>query len=131
MNLSVSNDNSVSSGFSAKRMLLLFGGLLIIGAAGYFNLRGHWAFYLFAHLGALGVVGLLGVAAASIGRIKGHDYVTALGIGVALPIALGVIAVFLVRFLGEKGVFYCGGAVSLAVALLIIVYYSVFRRKPA
>lgn len=110
--------------------LWLFLGLLIIGAVGYFTLRGHWSFYGFSHAGAIGVLGLFGVAAGTIARAKGRGYNLAFLLGFVLPIVLGVAAVFAVRIAGGEGTpFYCGGSVSLAVAILIIIGYSVLRKR--
>ncbi len=115
---------------TANRITLISLGLLIVGTAGYFSLRGYWFFYLFAHAGALGVMGLLGVAAGSIARKKGYDFTKAFYTGFVIPIVLGLIAVFVVRYAGGEGTpFYCGGSVSLAAAILIIVGYLLVRRK--
>ena len=114
----------------AVKTFLLFLGLLLIGSTGYFVLRGHWAFYFFAHLGALGVMGLFGVAAAAVARKKGRSDRTAFLFGFAVPIVVGVVAVFLVRFLGEAGTpYYCGGSVSLMAAILIIGGYLFSRKR--
>jgi hypothetical protein len=71
----------------------------------------------------------LSVAAGSIARRKGLDFWKAFLVGTISPVVLGVAAVLLVRYLGDQGVFYCGGVVSLAVSLLIIIGYSFARRK--
>jgi hypothetical protein len=113
-----------------SRMLLLSYALLVIGGVGYFTLRGHWSFYLFAHLGALGVIGLLATAAAAIAGRRGHDKGKAWLLAFLLPIITGLIAVAGFRFLGRAGIFYCGGSVSLAVAVLAIISYAIVKRRP-
>lgn len=105
--------------------------LLIVGVAGFFILNSFWIHYIFAHVGALGIVGLLAVAAGAIAKSRGRDFRNAFLIGTIYPVALGVIAVLLFRYLGDRGVFYCGGVVSLAVSVLIIIGYLFARRKTA
>ncbi|MCP4634271.1 MAG: hypothetical protein GY855_15200 [candidate division Zixibacteria bacterium] len=118
------------SGISKEcKLFLLCLGLLLIGFVGYITLRGFWVGYIFAHLGALGIVGLLGIAAGAIAKKKGRDYWKAFKLGLFLSICGGIISVLLVYILGEKGTIYCGGSVSLIVAILIIFYYSLIPKK--
>lgn len=122
----------VSEGKTRKHQLWVSLLLLVIGVAGYFTLRGHWLFYGFAHTGAVGLIGLFGIAAGSIARIKGRDYNLAFWLGFLTPVVLGIAAVLVVRFAGGPGTpFYCGGSVSLAAAVLILISYSVVRKRPA
>ncbi len=78
-------------------------GFLIVGSIGYFSIpREIWTFYLFAHLGALGVMGLFGCAAGLIARKKYRGYWTAFSLGFFFPIISGFVAVFLF-WMGEDG----------------------------
>ena len=120
------NSKTVSG---AKWMLLVSLGLLIIGCIGYFSSpRGLLIFYVFAHLGALGLLGLFGSAAGVLARKKLRGYWTAFLLGSLLPIILGIVAV-LAFWLGEEGHLYCGGSVSLAVATLVAVFYLLAKKK--
>jgi len=60
-----------------SRIILLFLGLLIIGVIGYFSLGKFWIDSIFAHVGGLGIIGLLGGLAGIIAKdlkvyLKGH-----------------------------------------------------------
>ena len=97
-------------------------GVLSVGVAGYLSLpRGSWGFYFFAHLGALGVVALFGCAAGFLARRRRRAFWTAFGVASLVPIAAGAIAVLV--FWVKRGHLYCGGAVTLPVALLILMVY--------
>jgi len=74
-----------------KWMLLVSLCLLIIGCIGYSSLsRGLITFYVFAHLGALGLLGLFGIAAGALARKKFRNYWTAFLLGSLFPIILGI-----------------------------------------
>jgi peptidoglycan/LPS O-acetylase OafA/YrhL len=114
-----------------KRVFLISLVLVIIGTVGFFTLRGHWAFYPLAHAGALGVLGLLGALAGLIAEKKGYDFRKAFLVGLLVPVALGVIAVFAVKIIGGEGTpFYCGGSVCLAAAIILIIIYSLVKARP-
>jgi len=106
-----------------NRILLLFLGLFIIGVIGYFALRNLWIGSIFAHVGGLGIIGLLGGLAGIIAKKKGYSYWKAFLLGLILPIFLGVMAVLLVEPSS------CGGSPSLAAALLIVIIYSLIKRR--
>ena len=106
-----------------SKVQLLFLGLLIIGVIGYFALRNLGINNVFAHIGGLGIIGLLGSLAGIIAKKKGYGYWKAFLFGLFLPILMGVIAVLLPQ------TFSCGGSPSLAAALLIIIIYSLIKRK--
>ena len=113
-----------SNGITVESWIfLLFLGLLIIGVIGYFALRNLGINNVFAHIGGLGIVGLLGSLAGIIAKKKGYGYWKAFLFGLFLPILVGVIAVLLPQ------TFSCGGSPSLAAALLIIIIYSLIKRK--
>jgi hypothetical protein len=113
---------------SARRIFLLFAGLLIIGVAGYFIFRELWLRYVFAHLAGLAIMGFLGCWAGIIARSKGYGFWRAFLLGFVPPIILGVGAVLIVHSSGGHG---CGGIVSLAAAFLVIIgCYCAKRKKP-
>jgi len=98
-------------------------GLLSVGAVGYLSLpRGGWRFYFFAHLGALGVVALFGCAAGFLARRRSRAFWTAFSLASLVPIGAGAIAVL--AFWVKRGHLYCGAAVTLPVALLMVVAYA-------
>ena len=100
---------------------------LVIGAAGWLLLdRGPWVFYLFAHLGALGIMGLFGAATGELARRKQRAWWPAFLLGSLLPAAMGIGAVLLL-WLGKDGHLYCGGSVCLAVAILNVGIFSLVR----
>lgn len=112
-----------------KRALLSSLIILIVGCIGYFSLpRGAVIFYISAHLGALGLLGLIGSAAGALARRKGRSYSTAFFLGSLLPIAAGLVAVALFAAL-VGGRISCGGSVSLAVAVIVVASYSFMSRK--
>jgi energy-coupling factor transporter transmembrane protein EcfT len=114
---------------SEKWTSLLSLSLLIVGSTGYFSLhRDSWIFYVFAHMGALGVIGLLACAAGVVARMKRRNYWRAFIIVTLLPIISGLVAV-LIFLMGEEGHLYCGGVVSLAVSILLIVFYLLLKKK--
>jgi peptidoglycan/LPS O-acetylase OafA/YrhL len=104
-------------------------GLLIIGIIGYFSLnRDLWLFYVFAHVGALGVIGLLAGVAGFVAKKKQRSYWKAFVVVTVSSIVSGLIAV-LILFAGEEGQLYCGGTVSLAVAIVLIILYLFMKKK--
>ena len=107
-------------------MFLLWLVFSLIGLAGYVVFAGLWVRYIFAHIGGLGVIGLLGCLAGSIAIKKDRSYGKAFFAGFVPPIILGVIAVGLVYASGGHG---CGGIVSLSVAAVVIVFYGLIKKK--
>jgi hypothetical protein len=111
-----------------KRAFYLSLGLLALGAAGYFlTERGLPVFYISAHMGALGLLGLFGSLAGVLANKKRHNYWVAFWLGTLLPLLAGWIGV-LVFLLGKDKQFYCGGSVSLVVAFLIIFFYLLVKK---
>ena len=109
--------------FGEIKLLVLFLLLLIISIIGYFISDNQWLDYTFAHMGGLCIVGLLGCCAGFIARKKGYGFWKAFLLGFSLPIFLGFIAAFITQPIA------CGGTVSLAVALLILIIYSFVKRR--
>ena len=112
------------NGITIERMIFLLSlGFLIIGIIGYFALDNLLIGSIFAHVGGLGIIGLLGGFAGIIAKKKGYDYWQAFLLGFILPIFLGVISVLLVEPMS------CGGSPSIAAALLIVIIYSFTKRR--
>jgi len=111
-----------------KWIFMLFAGLLIIGAAGYFAFPNPWQRYFFAHAGGLGILGLLALLTGIIAERKGFNFKLAFGLGFALPTLMGILAVLIVQLYGGRG---CGGIVSLAASFLTISFYGLARKRNA
>ena len=103
---------------------------LIIGLTGYFAFLNHWIRYIFAHVGALGVIGLFAWLAGTIAAGKGLSDKRAVLLGFFPPVILGIIAVYIVDP-PKEGVIpsSCGGIVSLAVALTVVIIYLVLKKS--
>ena len=69
---------------------------LIIGLVGYFAFWNNWTRYIFAHVGALGIIGLFAWLAGTIAARKGLNDKRAVIIGFFPPVIIGIIAVYLV-----------------------------------
>jgi len=107
-------------------VLPLFLGLSVIGLASYVVFAGLWVRYIFAHIGGLGVIGLIGCWAGSVAKKKGYSYWKAFFAGSVPPIMLGIISVGVVHTLGGHG---CGGIVSLFVAIAVVLYYHLAKKR--
>ena len=99
------------------RIPLVFTLLFLVSLIGYFSTESHLIKITFAHLGGLGIVGILGSIAGVIATKKGYTYLKVLSLVLILPILLGSIAVILFKPIS------CGGSISFAVALLLFLYY--------
>ena len=106
-----------------RRILVLCLLVLIISITGFLASDNQWIDYIFAHLGGVSIVGLLGCCAGVIARKKGYGYWNAFLLGSFLPIILGFIAVLLFQPTS------CGGSVSLAVAVLIVIIFSLLKPR--
>jgi hypothetical protein len=106
-------------------LFLLSVALLIAGSAGYITFKNLLSGYLLAHVGALGLIAMLACLAAVIARKRGYSYWRAFAAGLVLPIIAGTGFASAALFLGQRGEpMICGGAVSLAVSILICIGYS-------
>lgn len=115
-----------------SKLHLLFLGLLSISFIGYFALRELWIGFIFAHVAALGIMGFYGCLAGAIAKKKGYSYGRAFQIGFFLPIILGGISAFLFVPSGQSGLpLTCGGWVSLAAGIVVVISYSFVKRKDA
>jgi hypothetical protein len=106
-----------------NRVLLLFLGLLVIGVIGCFALRSLWMGSIFAHVGGVGIIGILSSLTGIIAKKKGYSYWKVFLIGLILPVCLGVIAVLLIEPIS------CGGSPSMGVALLLVIICSLIKRR--
>ena len=123
------NKKEPGSGITREcSIFLLFIGLLIFGLAGYFALHNFGVRYVFAHIGGLAIIGLLGYWAGRIAKKKGYRFWKVLLFGFGIPVILGVFSVFLVHILGGRG---CGGSVSIIAALLVVIGCFFVKRKNA
>ena len=114
-----------------SKIILISTITLIFGLIGYFVFSNHWIRYIFAHVGALGIIGLFAWLAGTIAARKGLNDKRAVIIGFFPPVIIGIIAVYLVDP-PKEGVMpsSCGGIVSLAVALsVVIIYLAIKERK--
>jgi len=113
-----------------NRMPFISLGLLIIGFAGGYALRGAWISFPLYHLGGLASLSLLACASGALARRKGRGYWRAYSITLILSAVLGIIAAYVWPTSGEEGrPATCGGSVSLVIALIAIVYWAVVKRK--
>lgn len=113
-----------------NKLNLFFLGVLSGSFIGFFALRTHWVGLIFAHTAALGIMGFYGSWAGTIARKKGYHYWAAFRLGFFLPLVLGVFAAFL--FVPDDRSHLpltCGGWVSLAAGLVVVLVYSFLRKK--
>jgi len=115
-----------------SKLHLLFLGLLSIGFVGYFALRKLWIGFVLGHAAALGIMGFYGCLAGAIAKKKGYSYGRAFQIGFFLPIILGGISAFLFLPSGPRGLpLTCGGWVSLAAGIVVVISYSFLKKRDA
>jgi hypothetical protein len=115
-----------------SKLHLFFLGLLSIGFVGYFALRKSWIGFALGHAAALGIMGFYGSLTGAIAEKKGYSYNRAFQIGFFLPIVLGVISAFLFLPSGPRGLpLTCGGWVSLAAGIVVVISYSFVKKRGA
>ena len=113
-----------------KKIFILSIITLIFGLITYFIFRDHWIRYIFAHIGALGLIGLFACLTGAIAKKKGLNYRKAVLLGFFPSILLGIIVDYLIDPPRENGLpSSCGGIVSLAVALIIVIVYFIAKEK--
>lgn len=122
----MSSQNDFHVQFSPTKILILSLILLVLGICGYLLINESLAKYIFAHIGGLGILCLLGCLAGFISRKKGYSCWKAFAAYLISSILSGVIAAGIVNGIGGRG---CGGSVSLAIALMVILCYAVARKK--
>jgi len=109
-----------------NRLLLISVVIIILGIVGYFIFRNFWIAYIFAHLGGLGVMVPFGCWAGWVAKKKGYGFWLAYSLGFLLPVILGILTTFWVHLTGGGG---CGGIVSIAVALIVVIGYYLVKDK--
>ncbi len=110
-----------------KKVFLIFTIVLVIGIIGFLSFGHTLTGHIFAHVGGLGILGLLAGLSGIIARRKNYNYRTTFLLSFFLPILLGLVVVGLV-FLSQ-GIVYCGGGVSLVVAVIILIIVLFRKRK--
>ncbi|MCK4663211.1 MAG: hypothetical protein KAT68_10120 [Bacteroidales bacterium] len=113
-----------------KNIFILSIVTLITGLIAYFIFWDHWTRYIFAHIGALGIIGLFAYLAGTIAEKKGLNYKKAILLGFFPSILLGIIADYLIDTPRENGLpSSCGGIVSLCVALIVVIIYFIAKQR--
>ena len=97
--------------------------MLIISIVGYFNSEVAWLENTLAHLGGLSILGFIGSLIGIIAVKKGYNYWKTLLVSILIPVILGFTAVLIVQPMT------CGGTVSLASSLLLLIIFSVLRHS--
>lgn len=120
------NKMSVTAILIAKRVFLIITVVLVIGIIGFLYFDYTPTGYIFAHVGGLGIIGLLAGLSGLIAGKKNYNYSKTFLLAFLLPILLGLIVVGIVFI--SNGIVYCGGGVSLAVAAIILIIV-VLRKK--
>jgi len=111
----------------SKKVFLIFAVVLLIGIIGFLSFGHTLTGHIFAHVGGLGILGLFAGLSGIIARGKNYNYHKTFLLSFLLPIMLGLLVVGLV-FLSQ-GIVYCGGSVSLAVAIIILIIVLFRKRK--
>ena len=78
--------------FYQKRILIFSVITLVIGIIGYLIYLHQWPKYIFAHIGALGIIGIITYFIGNLADKKGLHYKKAVLLGFSLPIILGILA---------------------------------------
>ena len=113
-----------------SKVQLFFFGLLNFSFIGYFALRQSWIGFIFAHMAALGIMGFYGCLAGTIAKNKGYRYSRAFQLGFFLPIIFGAISAFLWVPAGEGHLpLTCGGWVSLAAGIVVVIAFAVVKKR--
>ena len=114
----------------AKKIFIFSLIVLMLGLIGYFIFLNHWIRYIFAHIGALSVIGLFACLAGAIAKKKNLNYRNAVLISFFPSIFIGIIAVYLVDTPRENGLpSSCGGIVSLVFALIVVIIYLIAKER--
>ena len=115
---------------NANRLFWVSLGLLIIGFACGYALRGTSMSFVLYHLGGLGALGLLACGSGAIAEKKGYSHWRGFIIALSLSVLLGVIAAYVIPPAGQESrPAACGGSVSLVVALIAIAFWSLKKRR--
>ncbi len=113
-----------------NKMDLLFLGILSFSFLGALAFLHHWVGFILIHIGGLSILGFYGCLSGIIAKSKGYGYWQAFLIAFLLPIILGVIAAFLFNLNGESDLpLTCGGWVSLAAGLGVVLYFTFIKKR--
>jgi hypothetical protein len=124
------NSKKKLNGNLAKKILIASIITFLLGLIGYFIFHDNWVKYIFAHVGALGILGLFACLTGAIARKKRFKYRNAVLISFFPPIFIGTIADYLIDPPRPNGLpSSCGGSVSLGVAIIIVIIYLIIRAK--
>jgi len=131
MKTNVSNENLekeiTKSIIPGNKLFFLFLGFVIVSFLGHFIFNNHWMKISVYHLGGLGITGLFACLTAFIANRKAYNYKKVLVFSFFLPIALGLLAVIIISL--KVNFFYCGGGVVLAVSIILVILYSLIRKR--
>ena len=117
------------SNYPDKKLFSIFIIFFLIGIIGFAVLGFKISGYIFAHIGALGLLGLFGVGAAYYADKKGYNKNIAFNLGFSLAILAGLIESTLFVLFGDNKQFICGGAASLILALIVFLIYLLLKQK--
>ena len=118
-----------TNNFSSRKKILLviFLGCVLISVLGHFVINNHSIIIITNHLGGIGIIGLLAYLTALIATWKGYNSKKVFLISFFLPVLLGLIAVVIISLITNY--IYCGGGVSLATSFILVIIYSIIKKK--
>jgi hypothetical protein len=102
--------------------------LLFVGISGYYFTQ-NWLKYFLVHIGALGATSILGLFAGMMANKKGYRFWKSYLIVTSVALILGTILAVIWPLFSKHGDMPCGGAVTLLIALLGIIYFFVIKSK--
>lgn len=118
------------SNFSKGKLFILFCLFFIFGITGLLIFGLQITGYIFAHIGALGLLGFFGIGTVYFANKKGYSDKLAFNLGFSLAILAGLLESVIVFLFGENNQFVCGGAASLIVALIVFLTYMLLKQNP-
>ena len=115
--------------YSNKSMLIFFSLFFVFGTIGLSLFGLNISGYIFAHIGALGLLGFFGLGATYFANKKGYSDKLALNLAFSLAIIAGFLETIFVFLFVENEQFVCGGAASLIVAFIVLITYMLLKSK--
>ncbi|MFC2151469.1 hypothetical protein ACFLSE_02995 [Bacteroidota bacterium] len=113
-----------------KKIFIISIVTLVLGLIGYFIFSNHWIKYIFVHIGAVGIIGLLAYLTSIIAKQKGLNYGKAFSFSFFPSVFLGIISAYLAGPPRENGLpLFCGGSVSLGLALIVVIIYLLLKKR--
>lgn|GEM_PF-2003461 len=101
--------------------------LLFFGTGAYFLTEDNWAKSLFVHLGALGLISLIGFFSGTLAEKKKYRFMKSYLLAVSIPIVLGGGSALLWPLTDRNSDIPCGGSIALVTALLILGFFSAIK----